>query len=132
VPAAILRVGGTKRGIRAFLGRTKMRPHRVYARGEPTSPGSTVLAKDSYFLVVVSNADGDAFPKQARDAARFLRLHLRELKSLSRFKLFAVIDFGVYDTRTKNALAPSWRLPAKLVKLLGDAGVDAEISLYSA
>jgi hypothetical protein len=69
---------------------------------------------------------------QARDAARFVRLHLRELRSLSRFKLFAVIDFGVYDTRTKNTLALSWRLPAKLLRLLADAGVDAEISLYRA
>ena len=92
----------------------------MYARGEPTSPGSTVLAEDNYLLVVVSNADGDAFPKQARDAARFLSLHLREHKSLLRIKLFAVIDFGVYDTRTKNAPALSWRLPVKLVKLLAE------------
>jgi len=130
MPGAMLRVGGSKAGVRAFLKITRMKPRRIYLRGEPTSPGSKILARANYFLVDVSSASGSHFPQQVQDATRFMKRHLRELKSLRRHKLHAVVDFGVYDDRSEDAPMLSWRFPSKLMKLFSTAGIDGEVSIY--
>jgi len=58
MPGAVLRVGGSKKGIRDFLAKSRIKPTRVYIKGEPTSPGSDINARHSYFLVSASNAPG--------------------------------------------------------------------------
>ena len=128
---AVLRVGGLTAGLRRFLGRSRLKPHRVYIKGKPASPGSKTLAKRSYFLVMVSNADGDEFSKQHRDAARFLRRNMLELRSLPRYRLSGVIDFGVYDTRSYDNPMLSWRFSPSLLALFGQAHLDAEVSIYN-
>jgi hypothetical protein len=130
MPGAVLRVGGTKSGIRRFLARSKLKPHRIFVRGEPAFPKSPRPAAWNGFLVTVSKADGTDLKKQLRDASRFLNRHMTELRSLRSFRLHGVIDFGVYDTRSKDRLLLSWRLPGSVSALLGQAGLDMEISLY--
>ncbi len=130
MPGAVLRVGGTKSGIRRFLARSKLKPHRIFVRGEPAFPNSPRPAAWNGFLVTISTADGTDLKKQLRDASRFLNHHMAELKSLRSFRLHGVIDFGVYDTRTKDQALLSWRLPVSVCALLGKAGLDVEISLY--
>jgi hypothetical protein len=126
---AILRVGGSTAGIHAFLKRTALKPHRVYLRGEPMSPGSVIVSRRSYFLIAVSRASDGDFAKQTRAATRFVRQHMRDLKALPRHKLHAVIDFGVYDTRTKQSPLLSWRFPVSLLKLFAAAAIESEISV---
>lgn len=131
MPGAVLRVGGSKKGIRNFLAKSRITPTRVYFKGEPTSPGSAILARWTYFLVQASGASGDDFRRQTRDALRFFRRHERELRTLAKHRLHAVLDFGVHDIRSKDRVLLSWRLPLSLVRLLGAAGIEAEISLYN-
>ena len=126
---ASLRVGGSKKGVKAYLGKSSLEPHRVYLRGEPTSAGSKILARHNYFLVLASNAPETDFPLQLKEASRFLRRHMRELQSLSRHKLHAVIDFAVSDTRNEDSPMLSWRFPRSFVRLLHEAAIDAEISV---
>jgi hypothetical protein len=79
---------------------------------------------------MVSDAAGDDFPKQLRDASRFLKRHMADLRSLSSYRLHGVIDFGVYDMRSKKRPLLSWRLPPTLTALFGKSGLDVEMSLY--
>jgi hypothetical protein len=130
MPGAILRVGGSKLGLQRFLARSSFKPRRVYFRGEPVAPGSKVLASQSYFLVEASAASGSDFPKQLRDVQRFVRKNMRDLRALARHRLHAVVDFGVYDTRTAKRVLLSWRIPVPLLASLSKAGVEAELSLY--
>ena len=132
MPGAILRVGGSKASLRRFLAQTSLKPHRVYLRGEPTSHGARHVSKNSYFLVVASKAGGDDFPKQVRDVARFVKVNLKDLQAMPSHRLHAVVDFGVYDTRTRKHPLLSWRLPVPLHSLLSKAGLEAEISIYDA
>jgi hypothetical protein len=50
MPGAVLRVGGSTAAIRRRLGVTRMKPHRIYIRGEPVVSGSKILARHSYFF----------------------------------------------------------------------------------
>jgi hypothetical protein len=81
-------------------------------------------------LVSVSKADADNLKKQLQDASRFLKRHMSELRSLRSFRLHGVIDFAVYDMRSKDRPLLTWRLPAAFIALLGRAGLDMEISLH--
>ena len=126
---AILRVGGSKKGVTAYLERTRLEPHRVYLKGEPTSPGSKNLAKSNYFLVLASNAPESDFPLQIQDTARFLRRHMRDLKTLSNYRLHGEIDFGVTDARAiTGSVFLFWYLPRSFIRLLHEAEIDAKIS----
>jgi hypothetical protein len=131
MPGAVLRVGGSKAAIRRVLASSSLKPHRVYIKGEPTSQGSPILAKSSYFLVMASNAEGDKFPRQVSEVRRFLVRYAKDLRALRRAKLHAVIDFGVYDLRTSDRPLQSWRVDTETSKLLGTLGVDLEISIYA-
>ena len=126
---AILRVGGSRKGLRSYLAGSNLKPHRVYLRGDPISVGSNILARSNYFLVRASNAPESDFPLQVREASRFLKCHMCELKALSRHKLHAVIDFSVFDIRSKDSPMLSWRFPSAFIRLLDEAAIDAEISL---
>ena len=126
---AILRVCGSKKGVLAYPGECDLKPHRVYLRGEPTSVGSKVLARSTYFLVEASNAPESDFPLQVRETTRFLKRHMRDLKAVPRHRLHAVIDFAVSDTRAKDSPLLSWRFPVAFVRLLNKAAIDVEISL---
>jgi len=127
---AVLRVGGSKKGIRDFLAKSRMQPQRVYFAGEPVSPGSARVARRSYFLVTASDADGGDMGRQVKEATRFIRRHQRELRGLHRHRLHAVLDFGVHDTRDADHPLLSWRIPPGLLQLLGAAGIEVEVSLY--
>ena len=126
-----MRVGGPTSGMRRFLDRSHLKPHRVYVKGQPPSPESKILAARSYFLVLVSPADGNDFEKQQRDAARFLRRHMRELRTLGTMRLRGVIDFVVADTRNYDHPLLSWRFSPQLMALFARAGIDAELSIYA-
>jgi hypothetical protein len=126
---AILRVGGSKKGVKAYLQQSSLKPHRVYLKGEPTSPGSRILAKSNYFLVCASNAPESDFPLQIRETGRFLRRHMRDLQALAKFRLHAEIDFAVTDARSSNGtILLSWYIPRAFVRLLDEAAIEARIS----
>ena len=130
MPGAVLRVDGSKSAIQRFLTATRIKPHRVYLKGEPMSPRSAVSARHSYFLVMASNAQGDDFERQTREVGRFLKRHMKDLRALASHRLHAVIDFGVLDTRTAANPLLSWRFPITLCDLMTKAGVEAELSIY--
>jgi hypothetical protein len=126
---AILRVGGSKKGVKAYLQGSTLKPHRIYLKGEPTSPGSKTLAKSSYFLVCASNAPESDFPLQIRETARFLRRHMRDLRRLAKHGLHAEIDFAVTDDRSSSgATFLFWYIPKSFIRLLDEAAIDAKIS----
>jgi hypothetical protein len=126
---AILRVGGSKKGVKAYLQQSSLDPHRVYLKGEPTSPGAKILAKSNYFLVCASNAPESDFPLQIRETGRFLRRHMRDFRALAKFGLHAEIDFAVTDARSSSgAILLFWYIPRSFIRLLDEAAIDAKIS----
>jgi hypothetical protein len=126
---AILRVSGSKKGVKTYLLRSRLKPHRVYLKGEPTTPGSQILAKSNYFLVCASNAPESDFPLQLKETARFLRRYMRDLKVLAKHKLHAEIDFAVTDARASTGrILLFWYMPRSFVRLLDEAAIAAKIS----
>ena len=81
------------------------------------------------FTVVVSDASGDAFAQQIRDAIEFLRMHKEEVARLMRFEgLEGVeLDFGVHQ---KNGFLQSSYLSPELLSMAGALGIGIEISIY--
>ena len=124
---AVLRVSGSKAGVREFLLRTKWTPLSVFWKGEKRSQHSRSASKINGFNVSISDAEGLDLSKQVRDVVRILRRDSAEFR-LKRLGLHAVIDFGV-ESKSRDAPA-FFRFPAKLLLLLAGHGLSLEVSYY--
>jgi hypothetical protein len=78
-------------------------PLTVYWKGQSRFPASRKLSLINGFNLSVSDASGTNLPQQVRDAKRFLARNVKEIGSLRRLRLTAVLDFGV-DTTTKSGV----------------------------
>ena len=86
---------------------------------------------ETRFNVDVRRVDG-ILEKQVQDAVRFLKRHGRGLARLRRSKAFGgmTLDFGVYDRKSADKPWPTYRLPAPLIELAGNHGIEIELSFY--
>jgi hypothetical protein len=125
---AVLRVSGSKAGVREFLSLTKWTPLAVFWKDEKRSLHSRSAPKINGFNVSISDAEGLNLSKQVRVAVRILRRDAAEFRRLKRLRLRAVIDFGV-EAKSRDAPA-FFRFPSKLLVLVAGHGLSLEVSYY--
>lgn len=132
MPGCVLRVHGSTAKVRAFLQESRLRPSKVYLRGDPHFFKSRGPLKYSGFNVpLTSNRLGSSAWKQSLAAAAFLRRHRAELRRLAKLGLKkAVLDFGLYDRSTATHPWPTYTLSPKLIALAGEFGFAIELSFY--
>jgi hypothetical protein len=129
MPSCILRVSGSTTKVRKFLASSSIEPRRVFWKGEPRTPKSSVLIKTSGFNIELATAEG--LGAQSTQAVRFIRKHKDDLlliKSLGFSS--AAIDFGLYDLATEDRPWPSYCLPRSIVQLAAELGCEIELSFY--
>lgn len=81
-----------------------------------------------------SEADFDDLPQQAADALSYLELYGDQLKVIPRIAGIdvACLDFGVNEkSERSNQFCKTYHFPSKLLKLVGDVGIDIHLSVYS-
>jgi hypothetical protein len=132
MPGCILRVQGSTAKVRQFLAGSRLRPARIYFKGDPGFPKSRGPSKSSGFNLALSRTNlGSSSLKQCMTAVAFIRRHRKEFQRLrkAQFK-HAVLDFGLYDRASKKYPWPSYTLSRQLVALAGEFGFDIVLSFY--
>ena len=132
MPGCVLRVAGSSAAVRAFASRTSLPVIKVFIKGQPVVPGSAQVARRSGININVSSASGYQLSSQVRDAQRFIRRHLRELRHLTRvFKRGTpVLDFGLLQSEAASLVLASYSFPASLIELAGSVGLGVMLSVY--
>ena len=130
--SCVLRVAGSKAAVRSFTARTSLPVCRVFIAGEPLLPGSAKLTRVTGFNVSVSTAPGTDLPAQVRDALRFFKRHVRELRRMrAAFKRGSPeLDFSIWVLAPPETLTHSYWLPPQLLKLAAEFGFTIRLSLY--
>lgn len=84
------------------------------------------------FCIAASEADFYDFEAQKEDAVAFLEGNRLELERLmSQGEAWAKLDFGIADLISQGEVAcQSDYLPAELMRLAGNLGIDIEITRY--
>ena len=134
--SCILRITGVKFDVDAFVTKSKVRPYKIFYKGEARIKTKPHGAKSAHsgLAIEVSKAAMDDFKGQIKDAIRFLARNREKLRYISKFKEIqhAVLDFGI--TRKIDGDVPligSHLLPNRLLQLAGEAGVSVELSFYA-
>jgi hypothetical protein len=110
-------------------------PFKVKRKGEPRWPQKPQGATMSFSVlsIVTSESDFNNLKQQIEDTIEYLERNKQYLRHISKADdiEFATLDFGV-DLRIDREKLPchSERLPAKLLLLAGEFGLDIELSLY--
>jgi hypothetical protein len=132
MPGCVLRVQGPKTKVRQFLAGSRLRPVKVYYKGDPGFPRSRGPSKVSGFNVELSRTNlGSSCWKQCAAAVGFMRRHSKDFQRLRKFGFKrAVLDFGLYDQASKKYPWPAYPLSRQLVALAGKFGFDLELSFY--
>jgi hypothetical protein len=129
MPGCVLRVSGVNFQPDRFLAASVFVPCNVFRKSERKAQGR--VWDSSGFIVAVSEASGDDFARQVRDAVEFLQKHEEELARLMEYAGLEDVrlDFGV---GRKNGFLQSNYLPPALLELAGALGIGVEISIYGA
>ncbi len=124
----VLRVSGSKVAVKRFLSQSRWHPAAIFWKGKPRLPGSTHLSTVNGFNLSISDAPGDRLDLAVADTKRFLKRDAVELRRLHRFKLGAVLDFGVHAKG--DAVVSSYVFESAFLSHLAKAHVNLEISHY--
>jgi hypothetical protein len=129
---AVLRAIGRDFDVDAFLTGSRLKPCRVFRRGEPRFSGSQPRGptlEESGLNVVVSDADFDEFLKQVADATAFLVAEAEEIRRLRTFPGVddVTLDFGI---ERRDVVVQSDHFPADLIRAAGALGLGIELSQY--
>lgn len=128
--SCVLRARGTNFVVDNFLAGSTLTPIAVFRRGHPRSglPGSPIL-NASGFHAIASEADFSQLQVQIADAVGFLEQNKNELERLVGFPGVDVVllDFGFEG---RDVAAQSERFPPRLLLLLGNLGLELEVTLY--
>jgi len=127
MPGAVLRVSGSKIGVKRFLEQSGWKPMIVFWKGKPRFASSPVLSAINGLNQSVSR--GSSLDLQVRDAKRFLQRQRLEFKRMKRLKLHSTLDFGVASDR--DAPMKFYRFYAGFLSHVAKAGVDLELSHYA-
>ena len=123
---AVLRVSGSRNMVKGFLAKTKWQPLAVFWKGEKRSAYSKSVSKINGFNVSIS--EGVGLTEQVKGVLGALRGDAPEFRRMNRFKLQAVIDFGV-EADGKGG-PEFFRFPPELLQLLAKHGLSLELSYY--
>lgn len=132
--SAVLRAYGNDFDVDAFLVGSTLPVCAVKRRGEPVFPDSQPHGRrheHSWVHVSASDADFDEFPRQAAEAAAFLRAEFEQVRRLCEWPGVegVSLDFGV---QRRNVAVQCDVFPAELVRVAGSLGLAIELSQYPA
>jgi hypothetical protein len=123
----VLRAIGKKFTVEDFLRESYLLPCLVYHKGERRLKDS--LWKVNGFNVSVGDAELGDLEGQVQDAIAFLQDHRSELEKLQKYvgveRVF--LDFALVQ---ENSSVFSTSLPAELLRLAGDIGIDIELTYF--
>lgn len=123
----VLRAIGKEFTVDDFLRESYFLPCLVYRKGERRLKDA--LWKVNGFNVSVGEAELGDLEGQVKDAILFLQRHRSELQKLKKHagvdRVF--LDFALVQ---ENASVFSTSLPAELLSLAGDIGVDIELTYF--
>jgi hypothetical protein len=127
MPACILRVAGSTAKVRRFLCLARLKPYRVFWKGDLRHGGRVV--QQSGFSIELSSAEG--LPDQARQAIRFARRHKADLDLITQLGFRTVsIDFGLHDRATDDRPWPTYAVPVAISRLAAGLGATIDLSFY--
>lgn len=117
----------------AFLRRSKLKPLRIFRKGEPRIARlkrQTKHLRHSGFTVRLDSENSWELRAQVRSARRFLEKNLSELRRLSRTAGVErlCVDLGVEVS--SEAYGQFYSLPVSLIRSAAAAGVALEVSVY--
>jgi hypothetical protein len=130
--SAVLRAYGDDFDVDTFLAGCTLPVCEVKRRGEPVFPASQPNGRRhewSGVHVSASNAEFDEFPRQAAEAAAFLRAEFEQVRRLCEWPGVegVTLDFGV---ERRDVPVQCDILPAELVRVAGSLGLAIELSQY--
>lgn len=126
--ACILRVSGVSLDVDALLSTVSLKAYLCWRAGTPRDATKRIhVSSGANFLV--SDADFEAFEKQASEALEFVESNLASVTKLANFPGvdWATLDFGV--AVPKDAFG-SFCLSPRLIRLTAQAGLGIEVSGY--
>lgn len=121
---------GSRKTLEAFLNSTELPIAVVFIKGERRFPNSQTNFKlNSINGVNVEVGKSRELKKQIQQTQRFLVKNMKELRSLQKKGLKSgCIDFSV---ERRDVYAQFDTVPAKILLLLGQCGLDLELSQYT-
>lgn len=126
-----LRIGGTNLDVDALLRAVPLQAAAIHRKGEPrfSKKPEGRRNESSVVNVGVSNAEFSDLSGQVADAIAFLRDHAEELRTA---RLFDGVEHLVFDfaIEERDVFAQSDVFPAPLLALLGNLGIDLEVTRY--
>jgi hypothetical protein len=135
--SCILHLSGVKFDVDAFVLKTRVRPYKVFHKGEVRSKTKSAgpTSARSGLAIEVSKADMDDLNGQITDAIRFLtrnRAKLRPIKTTKSID-YAILDFGINRKIDGDQhLMESHLLPSRLLHLAAEVGLSIQLSFYAA
>lgn len=127
-----LRFGGADLDVNGLLQACPLPIAAVHRKGSSPVPqrANASRAVRSVISVGVSNAEFSDLPAQIGDALSFAQQHAAYLPRLRSFPGVerVVLDFAVED---RPGFSQSDIFPAELLLLLGQAGIDLEVTRYA-
>ena len=134
--SCILRIIGAKFDVDTFVAKSKVRPYKVFYKGEPRIKGKPHGAKQMHsgLAIQVGKSDMANFRGQVQDAIRFLTRNREKLRYISQTKgiQHAILDFGIDRKVDSNRhLIETNFLPNRLLQLAGEMGLGIEFTFYA-
>ena len=118
-----------------FVAKSGLKPYKKNYKGQPKLKTKPTGDKLKYSLIAIetSKAEFNNLKRQIKDTVAYLTKNKTKLKHISLTKevQHARLDFGIdlMVDKTSN-LIQTLQLPKKLLQLVGDIGLDIELSLY--
>lgn len=130
----VLRISGKDFDVDRFIQETGLEYLHVFHNGEPilqTKPDGK-LFRSNGLTSNVSDADMDDLEKQLIDALKFLESNRDNLSKMSLYSEieYAMVDFGVSLNLDKVNIRKNYELPKELLKIAGELGLSANITVY--
>ena len=128
----VLRVSGSTSKVREFLSESRLKPVKVYFKGEPGFPKSRGPSRVSGFNIsVTGHRVGASIIKQCSSAVSFIKRHRKEFERLKAYGFPSqTLDFALNDEATEKHPWPTYCLSQELVALAGLYKLSIDLSFY--
>jgi len=125
--SCMLRVFGNDLNLDGLLSQIKIKPHRIWLKGEADVHGN--ILQQSVASFNVSDADMNDFKTQSDEACNFLEEHCSDILMMVKFSGAegVILDFGI---ELRDALIHSDFLPPRLIKAAAMTDIEIELSHY--
>lgn len=115
-----------------FLDKIILKPYQVLEKGKKSELRKDLIYKNTSCSIAVSEKDFKDFEGQVQDAIVFLKANFNDLSKIHELKIEEfIIDFGIESRFVdEGVITHSNLIPARLMKLAGDLGIDILLSHY--